>query len=205
MKRSIQVVGLMLFLAAVGWSSPEDDAYFPLNEGFSWVYKTHHKTKKDTFDMNVVVEGRWKDDGQSGMILTQKDKRFRMRQFLIQNEKGIFVHRLVIYKGLKITNEFSPAVPFVIYPLKPGTKVHWEGNVKNIAMNKRIVFDGEVVGEEEIDVPAGRFKCVKLHYKEKRGDENIEETAWYAEGVGQVKYDGGEYVKELASYEAPKK
>ena len=50
-------------------------------------------------------------------------------------------------------------------------------------------------------VPAGKFHCIKLHYHEKRGDEVIDEDAWYAEGVGQVKYDGGQYVKELKTYQ----
>ena len=31
-------------------------------------------------------------------------------------------------------------------------------------------------------------------------DEIIDEDAWYAEGVGQVKYDGGQYIKELKKY-----
>ena len=91
----------------------------------------------------------------------------------------------------------------MIYPLETGTKVHWEGRLKNIVMNKYIIFDGEVIGFEDIEVPAGKFHCIKLHYHEKRGDEVIDESAWYAEGVGQVKYDGGQYVKELKSYKKP--
>ena len=91
-------------------------------------------------------------------------------------------------------------MPRVIYPLQPGTKVHWEGRLKVAWVDKPIIFDGEVVGFEEIDVPAGKFHCIKLHYHEKRGKEVIDEDAWYAEGVGQVKYDGGQYVKELKSY-----
>jgi len=67
-------------------------------------------------------------------------------------------------------------------------------------VDKPIIFDGEVVGFEDIEVPAGKFHCIKLHYHEKRGEDVIDETAWYAEGVGQVKYDGGEYVKELKSF-----
>jgi hypothetical protein len=67
-------------------------------------------------------------------------------------------------------------------------------------MDKPIIFDGEVLGWEDITVPAGKFHCIKLHYHEKRGGEIIDEEAWYAQGVGQVKYDGGQYVKELKSY-----
>jgi hypothetical protein len=51
-----------------------------------------------------------------------------------------------------------------------------------------------------VTVPAGKFHCIKLFYDQYRDDEHVQETAWYAEGVGQVKYDGGEYVKELKTY-----
>ena len=152
--------------------------------------------------MKVVIQGPWKEDDLSGVIMTQKDQRGKMRQFYVQNEKGIFLHKLGLSKTLtpEIYTRFTPAMPAVIFPLEPGTKVHWEGRLKVTGiMNKPIVFDGEVVGWEEVEVPAGKFHCIKLHFHEKRGNDVIDEDAWYAEGVGQVKYDGGQYVKELKS------
>jgi hypothetical protein len=196
----IFLVGALLTpLRAAGVSS---DAYFPWNQGFSWVYDTLNKTKKEHFDMKVTVEGSWQEKGQSGIILTQKDKRGKMREFLTRNEKGVFIDKLGLSKGYtpEVFTRFTPSVPRVIYPLEPGTKVHWEGRLKVAWVDKAIVFDGEVVGFEDIQVPAGKFHCIKLHYHEKRGDDVIDESAWYAQGVGQVKYDGGQYVKELKSY-----
>lgn len=182
--------------------APSNDAFFPLEQGTSWVYDTLHKTKKDKFEMKVTVEGPWKEKGESGMILAQKDKRGRMREFLTKNEKGIFIYKLGLKKSVspEVDTKFTPAVPRVIYPLEPGTKVHWEGRLKVAWVDKPIIFDGTVQGWEDIEVPAGKFKCIKLYYHEKRGDEVIDEYAWYADGVGQVKYDGGEYIKELKSF-----
>ena len=155
--------------------------------------------------MKVVIQGPWKDGDLSGMIMSQKDKRGTMREFLLKNEKGIFIHKLALSKALtpEVNTRFTPDVPRVIFPLTPGTKVHWEGRLKVAWVDKPIIFDGEVTGWEDIDVPAGKFHCLKLHYHEKRGDEVIDEDAWYAEGVGQVKYDGGKYVKELKSFKKP--
>ena len=103
----------------------------------------------------------------------------------------------------EVFTHFTPSVPRVICPLEPGKKVHWEGRLKVAWVDKPIVFDGEVVGWEDVDVPAGHFHCIKLHYHEKRGEEVIDESAWYAQGVGQVKYDGGQYVKELKRFQRP--
>ena len=152
--------------------------------------------------MKVVMQGPWKDGDSSGMIMTQKDQRGSMRQFLLKNEKGLFIHKLGLSKSYtpEVNTLFTPAVPMLIFPLAPGTKAHWEGRLKVAWVDKPIIFDGEVLGWNDVEVPAGKFHCIKLHYHEKRGDDVIDEDVWYAEGVGQVKYDGGQYVKELKSY-----
>jgi hypothetical protein len=177
-------------------------AFFPMEKGTQWVYDTTNKKKKDHFDMKVTIEGSWNDHGKSGVIMTQRDKRGQMREFLIANEKGIFIQKLGLKKSIspEVDTNFTPPVPRVIFPLTEGTKVHWEGRLKVAWVDKPIIFDGTVLGWEDIEVPAGKYHCIKLFYDQKRGDEKVQETAWYAEGVGQVKYDGGEWLKELKSF-----
>jgi hypothetical protein len=194
---------LALTGASILWAADSpNEAFFPLEKGTVWVYNTTQKEKHTTFEMNVVIQGPWQDGTASGMILAQKDKRGTMREFLVKNENGIFIHHLGLSKAFtpEVTTRFTPAVPRVIFPLTPGTRVHWEGRLKVAWVDKPIIFDGEVTGWEDIEVPAGKYHCIKLHYHEKRGEEIIDENAWYAEGVGQVKYDGGQYIKELKSY-----
>jgi uncharacterized protein DUF3108 len=199
------MTALLFLLGTVTWAEPSNESFFPMEKGTAWVYKTTQKGKSGSFDMNVVIEAPWKGSSGSGMIMTQKDKRGTMRQFLVENENGIFIDMLALSKAFtpEVTTRFSPAVPLLIFPLVPGTKVHWGGRLKVAWVDKPIVFDGEVVGWEDMEVPAGKFHCIKLHYHEKRGEEIIDETAWYAEGVGQVKYDGGKYIKELVSFKKP--
>lgn len=196
------VVGLVLLTAGTQRALASDNDFFPSKTGSQWVYDTLKKGSKDSFEMKVDIEGDWKDDVSSGQIMRQKDKRGTMREFLVSDEKGIFISKLGLSKSFtpEIFTRFKPPVPRVIFPLEPGTKVHWEGRLKVATVNRPIVFDGEVVGWEEVDVPAGKFHCIRVHYHEKRGDEVIDEDAWYASGVGQVKYDGGQYIKLLKSY-----
>ena len=143
---------------------------------------------------------RGKTATTSGMIMKQKDKLGTMREFLFKKDGGIFIYKLGLSKSYtpEIFSNFTPAIPRVIAPLTPGTTVKWEGRLKAAGVvNKAIKFSGEVVGWEDVKVPAGTFHCIKLFYDQYRGDEHVQEYAWYADGVGQVKYDGGQYVKEL--------
>jgi hypothetical protein len=179
-----------------------NDAYFPMEQGTTWEYETLNKKEKETFVMKVTIDGTWKEKDQSGVIMVQRDKRGQMREFLLRNEKGIFIYKLGLKKSIspEVDTKFTPAVPRLAYPLKTGTTVAWKGRLKVAWVDKPIQFKQEVLGEEEVTVPAGTFKCIKVFYDQKRGEEKVEETAWYAEGVGQVKYDGGQYVKELKSF-----
>ncbi len=197
---------LLLLTIPTVRADPASETFFPMEQGTAWIYITLQKKKNASFEMNVVIEGPWKENDQSGMIMTQKDKRGTMRQFLLENEKGVFIDKLALSKAFtpEVNTRFTPAVPLLIFPLTPGTKVHWEGRLKVAWVDKPIIFDGEVLGWDDIEVPAGKFHCIKLHYHEKRGDEVIDENAWYADGVGQVKYDGGQYIKELKSYSGSK-
>lgn len=204
-KRAIFQGVLLMCLASVPGTQAVDSPsgiFFPWEMGAEWVYKTTHKEKKETFDMKVRIEGPWQGNDLSGMILLQKDKRGTMREFLVKNDKGIFIHKLGLSKAFtpEVMTRFTPPVPRVIFPLTPGTTVQWQGRLKVAWVDKPITFEGTVVGWEDIEVPAGQFKCIKLFYDQKRGEERVQESAWYAEGVGQVKYDGGQYVKELKSY-----
>lgn len=182
---------------------PSLERYFPMATGDEWTYNVRHKKKSETFVMQVKIEGPWKDEGQSGMIMTQKDHRGTMREFLVKTDHGIFIHKIGLSKTLtpEVFSRFTPDVPRVIAPLTPGTTVQWEGRLKvRLIMDKPIRFSGTVVGWEDVTVPAGTFHCIRLFYDEWQGDDHIQESAWYADGVGQVKYDGGQYVKELREF-----
>src|SRR5438105_564824 len=122
---NLLIAVLAFLVTSSGWAQTSNDAFFPLQKGASWVYETTNKQKKEHFDMKVVVEGPWEENGTSGMILTQKDKRGTMREFLTRDpEKGIFISKLGLSKGYtpEVFTRFTPPVPRVIYPLQPGTK-----------------------------------------------------------------------------------
>lgn len=201
-------------------AAPQGSAYFPHTVGSWWVYETvRHDGPgvggglKERFEMRVTIDSSDQRDGGDGEIpapgkdvvwvtMTQRDPRGSMRSFLVHQPDGIFNVKTAVKKPWTpwVTARHDPPIPLVLFPLEPGQEFDWKGLLKIGPIKKPIVMHGQVFPEEELEVPAGRFRCVKIYYHVQRGKETVEEWAWYAVGVGQVKYIGGNYTKLLKSF-----
>lgn len=178
-------------------------SYYPLTVGSQWEYQVFSNIKKENFLMKVIIEPPKDYQNKRYSVLTQQDKRGKMRSFITYDEKGVYLKRTLLSKKLtpEVSAVHTPAIPVMIFPFEKGRKFHWQGKLKIAWINKNIVMDGEVLGEEEIDVPAGKFRCVKLYFKILKDNKTSEQYGWYAPEVGQVKYIGEEYTKLLKNYQ----
>lgn len=181
--------------------------YYPLKQGDKWTYdvwRVDGKGKK--FTQEVTVPGTDKYDNQNYIILKQKDHRGTVRSFCLKDATGVYWKKIGASKSFtpEASSIFNPPIPILIFPLKAGYKWDWEGTLKIAFINKKIKMHCEVVAGEEIEVPAGKFKCLKIHIHQVRNEEVSDEYGWYAPGVGQVKYIGKELGKELLSYSVAK-
>jgi hypothetical protein len=78
--------------------------------------------------------------------------------------------------------KFSPPQPIVAVPLKKG--VGWNFDGKAGELNVQQHYD--VLGEEKIDVPAGKFQAFRIH-GEQTTPNRMTIDRWFAPGVGIVK------------------
>ena len=53
---------------------------------------------------------------------------------------------------------------------------------------------------EKVKVPAGEFECLRVEYHRSSKDQKLLNTYWYAPGVGEVKFEQGDYVRVLKSF-----
>jgi hypothetical protein len=78
--------------------------------------------------------------------------------------------------------KFSPPQPMITAPLKKGTAWNFDGHAGELKVQQHY----DVVGEEKVDVPAGKFQAFKIH-----GDQTMPNRMtidrWFAPGVGIVK------------------
>ncbi len=177
--------------------------YYPLIEGDTWEYTVYQVDGKgESFSQTVTVKGKEEYKGLQCNILQQKDKRGILNSYCIKDEKGVFWKKVSARKSYSpaASSVFIPQMPIMMFPLQVGARWDWKGKLKIAMINKNITMHCTVEEEEVIEVPAGRFRCLKIHIHQLRNNEVSDEYGWYSPGVGQVKYVGKELAKELVKY-----
>jgi hypothetical protein len=76
----------------------------------------------------------------------------------------------------------------------------WEYPVGNPAISPRPVAKMTVLGTEEVTVPAGSFRCVRVQ----RIEAGRSSVCWYAPDVGLVKTEAAAWTEVLRSFTPPK-
>jgi hypothetical protein len=163
---------------------PEDDSNQPLLAG----------------DLQPLEVGRtWTYIGMLGErqvhTITGRDGVGRLDCVVYQIEAGSTIQRLWMRAekdGVKHYRtqlgelgpvELDDAAVHYVLPATPGRT--WQYEEMGVLP---VTYDGTIVGVESVEVPAGRFRCVKVrivgtHEKVRM----VERTSWYAPGVGLVK------------------
>lgn len=181
-------IPLLLVLAAGSGAtaaSPDDGSYFPLAKGHRWVYKTDYDE-----DTEIVHEVTGSEKlGETECLIVEhravnaKEDRNRIlrKEWLAPGEGGVFIHKI-----LRGRSEMEVEKPF--FKLKTELKKddEWEGDAK--ATENPAHHHCRVEQEETVEVPAGKFKAVKVSVKIESGQRHVAEGyEWYARKVGMVK------------------
>ncbi len=165
---------IMLTIAAAALLAQEKD-HFPSKKGIEWTYQF----EDDKTEQLYTCEGTKTIDDVECIVIKRADKEECLgREYFGLTEEGIVMYG----SGFKDEDpELDFENPRLV--LKFGAKkgATWEAKDGDIAL----AF--EHGGEEEVEVPAGKYKAVKIicRYKSSLGDSTL--TEWYAKGVGLVK------------------
>ena len=148
--------------------------YFPLQAGNEWQYEGNLNGKEGKITMRIAkIEtiDRRKLARLEGVV----EGEIVTTEHLQQTEKGIQRHR---FNGAEIT----PPLMVLKYPAKDGDK--WSGEVSS--GDQKIKYSSEAT-EEQIEVPAGKFKTIRVILKAEEKGQVINTTYWFAKDVGIVK------------------
>lgn len=177
---ALTVLGPLLAAAPV-----EDDPYFPLAKGHRWVYRTDYD--EDTLIVHEVTGSEKIGETDCLMVehraVNAKEERNRLlrKEWLAAGEGGVRIHKV-----LRGRSEMDVDKPF--FKLKRELKKddEWEGDAK--ASENPAHYHFRVDQEEDVEVPAGKYKAIKVAVKIESGLKNVAEGfEWYAKGVGMVK------------------
>jgi hypothetical protein len=196
--------GLVVVVLAVmsGWArsaptptEPTPD-YYPLKVGTKWHYQATGPIGMNKVFVTKVVKIE-KIDGQPLVYVeAYRGGTVVANEHMSQTARGVFRHRV---NGLRC----SPPVCLLKFPLKKGDS--WETKTK---VGENTVTFTCRAGNEEVKVPAGKYKAITVRLECKIGDNKIVTTYWFAPGVGMVKQIATvgtmEITLELEKFEAGK-
>jgi hypothetical protein len=183
-----------LVLATAALTRISAEPLIPTADGMTWLYEMTEKAGPDlsfggrsqgartihrlatyringTQDLNART--LWKFEMLRDGVITNTD-------LMIVNEHGMFCAGRIDQFG-KVT-ALDPPQTMVASPLQPGTAWDFVTTLAGSKVRQRY----EVVGSEDVDVPAGDFRAVHIHGEQ---TEPIPMTIdrWFATGTGIVK------------------
>lgn len=199
-------ITLAIFLLTMGALAQKSESpvadYFPLRVGDSWTY---HSTMGSTEYSQKVLKEEKQTDG-TVRYLVEKVAGAKVETFYSKAGGWVLMNaeRYPEHEALKI--DYEPAKQVLKNPLTPGAKWDWKG--KDITLTD-VEEENEVTGPEDITVPAGKFRGMKVVTRIVGASTPMIRTNWYADGVGLVKSttEAGKinYGWELKDYSFKKK
>jgi hypothetical protein len=204
--RTFPMIALALCLLTLSATAQKSEApapdYFPLRVGDSWTY--HSTTTDSQYSLKVASEEK-QDDGTI-RYLVEKLAGAKVLTWFSKTGDAVLMHleRYTEHEGLEM--KYEPAKPFLKNPLVAGSQWGWTGqDVTQTDLEE----DNQVTGPEDVTVPAGKFRAMKVVTKVAGTSTPMIKTTWYADGVGLVKSttEGGQikYGFELTDYSFKKK
>jgi hypothetical protein len=171
--------------AAPALKGKEEAVYFPTKEGATRVYEVQEGGKVLMAYTDVVTKVE-KKDATIRVTLTRDYTAggFRDATTIAVSDEGLF---RVAVNGKELTK------PILLLKTPPKVGTKWEVDAG---------AEYRVTKEEEVEVPAGKFKAVRV---ELVGGESTT-ILWFAPAVGLIKMDGGggEQVTVLKEFKAGK-
>lgn len=166
-------------LATAQEKKQESKSFYPLKAGNKWTYQIDSDAvAKGSAKLVNEIAKMEKIDGVSlARLETTAKERVAATEHLSVNEKGIFRHR---YNG----GEITPPICLLKFPIKKDSTWKTESMAGKEKLSVSCKSD-----EEEIEVPAGKFKTMKVVMDAEVAGAGIlvSTTYWFAQGVGIVK------------------
>jgi hypothetical protein len=204
--RTLPTIAVTIFLVTLSAAAPKPKPaagdYFPLQVGDSWTYRS---ASGDT-EYSLKVLGEEKQADGTIRYLVEKVAGAKVHTLFSKASGWVLMHseRYPEHEGLEA--KYEPARQYLQNPLVAGSK--WEWNGKDYTQTE-VRESNKVVGFENIIVPAGKFRAMKVVTKVASTTAPLTRTTWYADGVGLIKSmsESGQinYGWELKDYSFKKK
>ncbi|GMU53186.1 MAG: hypothetical protein AMXMBFR33_23320 [Candidatus Xenobia bacterium] len=166
--------------------------YFPVGSGLSWVYQFKGR---QSFDYTVEVV---KTEGNRALVRTTMPQVLTQEWYEV-GSGGISLTGMEDPDGERAL--YQPPRPYLRFPMKPGTSWTWTGR---LGRSSEITDSNRILASAQVKVPAGTFTCLVVETLTTQSGGTLNQTSYYASGVGLVKYvsesPAGNWVTVLKSW-----
>ncbi len=202
MQRFLGLLGVVVLAGLLQARPPVPETkempdYYPLKAGAKWDYQVttgDGNTGKITVQVAKIEKI---DDKPLARLEALKDGMVVVTEHMSSDAKGVYRHR-------SMGAEVSPPVQVIKYPLKPGESWKQEVTINT----QKMTINSKTLPQEEVTVPAGKFKVYPVQVEADTGGQKITTTYYFAPGMGPVKQiadlGGIKVTLELEKYQAGK-
>jgi hypothetical protein len=164
---------------------PPPPDYFPLRPGYWWNYNSITQSGTVSgFTVTVKAADRL-PDGVVTYLVETVSTGFKPFQDVYAKPKGWVLMLRQQFLTTGDTGVYAPVKQYLKNPLRSGDTWEWSGT--GTAMNVPISEVNAVDGPEEVIVPAGKFRAMRVTTQVVQSGAPVKKIYWYAPGVGMVK------------------
>jgi hypothetical protein len=177
MSRAGIALSLAFMVGCWSWAAadnPDKANYYPLEVGNKWHYELETTAGVKAKLTNQISKRETIDGVELALLETVTNGSVVASEHLQQTDAGVYRHR---FNGSVMT----PAFHFLRYPSKAGES--WQSDTKT---GSQLVKATCRSSEEEVEVPAGKFKTIKVHVDAEVEGNKLTTTYWFANNVGVV-------------------
>ena len=148
--------------------------YYPMQVGNEWHYRFSIGGNESQL-MTTIAKIETIDKMPLALLEGYMKDKLIATEHLLQTEEGIYRYR---NNGQVVT----PPLMLMKYPVKYGAK--WGGDL--VVGKEKATYVAEA-NEETVEVPAGKFKTVRVDIKLDQGGQAAKVSYWFSQNVGFVK------------------
>lgn len=204
MTRRLAACAILVAVVPVG-SAPRlkeevGRTYFPMTVGDRWVVEMRYATRSDEYTEVVTAVEKTKDGATVVTVGREADGKVGPQSSRVKvTDEGVF-------RMSNLGTTYDPPYCILKFPVRPGQT--WTSEVTSGGA-VRTTFKYKAVEEEDVEVPAGKFRAVRLEVDIDTRGQARKSVIWYAPRVGIVKMDHQDgdsgYVRVLKKFEPGKK
>src|SRR5467141_1401704 len=171
----------ILFWIMIGASVTQAEWPIPTADGTTWQYALTREGETEPGTLTRQVFAPKNPEEQSILRIETAINGIAQSTEVLKNESNAILATAYCVQGGK-TEAFDPAITILPGQLSFGAEWNYRGPVAGLDLNLSL----KIVGEGDIEVPAGKFRALHFRGEKNEGLLTVADF-WFVRGVGSIK------------------